>query len=313
MHRVFTGSRETETTYNGRRGEPDRSSTGVACRWTRHSDVLEARRGLRGCQCPHNHSERTESVGLLYAAVCVGTLHAQTEGTDLAIAGEALEVERDELAEQIALLTSERDTLAGKADQQAAELVEQGQRIAREQQAAEAARVDLAKARLKLKAHAERHAEQGAELERLRQTLEAEHSARVAAEQQAAVLEARLEASAADARRAAERAERAEQAASLSATALENARVAAAEAQENGARLAGQVDSLQASQRAAEQVATQSASALEAARAAVADARENGARLAGQVESLQEMQKTQAAEMARLRTQLAAGISKPKS
>lgn len=238
-------------------------------------------------------------------------VHAQAEAADLAAAGELLEGERDELAELVASLTSERDTLAGKAEQQAADLVEQAQRIEREQQAAEAARVDLATARLKIEAHAERHAEQGIELERLRQALEVELKARVTAEQQAAVLDARLEAAAEDARRATERADRAEQLAAQTAAALENARVAASEAQENSARLGGQLESLHALQRSAEQVAAQSAAALEAARGAAADARENGARLAGQVESLQAMQKGQAEEIERLRVLLAGKSTAP--
>ena len=40
---------------------------------------------------------------------------AQAEAAELGAAGEALEAERDELAEQVAVLTTERDTLAGKA------------------------------------------------------------------------------------------------------------------------------------------------------------------------------------------------------
>ena len=49
---------------------------------------------------------------------------AQAEAAELGAAGEALEAERDELAEQVAVLTTERDTLAGKAAQQAADLAE---------------------------------------------------------------------------------------------------------------------------------------------------------------------------------------------
>ena len=77
-------------------------------------------------------------------------VQAQAEAVELAAAGETLETERDELATQVAALTTERDTLAGKAEQQAADLADQAQRIQREQQAAEAARVELATARLKI-------------------------------------------------------------------------------------------------------------------------------------------------------------------
>ena len=56
-------------------------------------------------------------------------VQTQSEAADLAAAGEALEAERDALLEQVAALTTERDTLAGKAQQQAVDLAE-AQRIA---------------------------------------------------------------------------------------------------------------------------------------------------------------------------------------
>lgn len=120
-------------------------------------------------------------------------VQVQTEAAELAVSGEATEAERDALVEQVTALTTERDTLAGRAAQQAADLAEQARRIEREQQAAEAARVELATARLKIEAQAEARADQGAEIERLRAALEAESQGRIAAEQQAAVLAARLE------------------------------------------------------------------------------------------------------------------------
>ena len=121
-------------------------------------------------------------------------VQAQTEAADLAQAGEVLEAEREALTEQVAVLTRERDTLAGKAAQQVADLDAQAQRIEREQSAAEAARVELATARLRIEGDAERRAEQTQEIERLRAALEAESKARVAGEQSAAVLTAKLEA-----------------------------------------------------------------------------------------------------------------------
>jgi chromosome segregation ATPase len=89
-------------------------------------------------------------------------VQAQAEAAELAAAGEVLEGERDELAEQVAVLTTERDTLAGKAAQQAADLAEAQQRIEREQQAAESARLEVATARHKIEAQAERVSEQAA-------------------------------------------------------------------------------------------------------------------------------------------------------
>jgi len=120
-------------------------------------------------------------------------VQSQAEAAELANAGESLETERDELLEQVAELTTDRDTLAGKAEQQAADIKAQAERIEREQQAAEAARVDLAKAQLKIESSTERLGEQAAEIERLRVALDSESKARIASEQQAAVLSAKLE------------------------------------------------------------------------------------------------------------------------
>ena len=164
-------------------------------------------------------------------------VQAQAEAAELAAAGEALETERDALAEQVAALTRERDTLTGKATQQAADLAEAQQRIGREQQAAEAARVEVATARLKIEAQAERGSAQTAEIERLRAALAEAQQGRIAAEQQAAVLTARLEMCAATAQEARQaQAER------------DDARKQAAEAREQAARLAGQLEALQGRQ-----------------------------------------------------------------
>ncbi|MDD1608943.1 MAG: DNA-binding protein, partial [Methylococcaceae bacterium] len=121
-------------------------------------------------------------------------VQVQTEAAELATIGEDLEAERDELIEQVAALTTERDTLSGKAEQQAADIKTQAERIEREQQAAEAARVELARAQLKIEASAEKLADQAAEVQRLRTTLDTETQSRIIAEQQAAVLTAKLEA-----------------------------------------------------------------------------------------------------------------------
>jgi DNA repair exonuclease SbcCD ATPase subunit len=121
-------------------------------------------------------------------------VQVQTEAAELANIGEDLEAERDELIEQVAVLTTERDTLAGKSEQQAADIKTQTERIEREQQAAEAARVELARAQLKIEASTEKLADQAAEVQRLRAALETETKSRIAAEQQAAVFTAKLEA-----------------------------------------------------------------------------------------------------------------------
>lgn len=180
-------------------------------------------------------------------------VEVQTEATDLALTGESLEDERDSLIAQMAVLTTERDTLAGKAAQQAADLVELTGRVEREQQAAEAARVELATARLRAEGLTERHAAQGKEVEQLRAAVEDERKGRIAAEQAAAVLAARLEASAELVVRAETRAELAERQADQVTQDVrkahaerEDARNLASQAREQGARLSGQVDVLQA-------------------------------------------------------------------
>jgi len=188
-------------------------------------------------------------------------VEVQAEAADLAFAGEALEDERDALQAQIAALTTERDTLAGKAAQQAADLSDLVGRVEREQQAAEAARVELAKASLRAEGLNERYAAQTNELEQLRTAIDTERRARIAAEQSAAVLEARLEASADLAARSEARAMAAERLAEQAAQEMrkvqaerEDARNSAAEAREQGARLSGQVELLQAEARRREAV-----------------------------------------------------------
>lgn len=113
---------------------------------------------------------------------------------ELSLSGERLEVELEEVSEQVLALTSERDTLAGKFDQQAADLTEALRRIEREQQAAEAARVELATAKLRVESQAERQVEQATEIGRLRDELKLAEAGRIAAEQKAAVLAAKLDA-----------------------------------------------------------------------------------------------------------------------
>ena len=188
-------------------------------------------------------------------------VEVQAEAADLAFAGEALEDERDALQAQIAALTTERDTLAGKAAQQAADLSDLVDRVEREQQAAEAARVELAKASLRAEGLNERYAAQTNELEQLRTAIDTERRARIAAEQSAAVLGARLEASADLAARSEARAVVAERQAEQAAQEMrkvqaerEDARNSAAEAREQGARLSGQVELLQAEARRREAV-----------------------------------------------------------
>lgn len=160
---------------------------------------------------------------------------ARAEADELAEAGEKLEAERDGLARQVAELTRERDTLAGIAQQRAADLEEAQKRIEGERQAAEAARVEVATARVKIEQLAERLKEQAAEIQRLRDALAEAQQGRTTAEQRAAVLEARLEAAEARASRAEARIEQLEK--------------EAAEAREQAARLTAKLEALEGDRR----------------------------------------------------------------
>ncbi len=224
-------------------------------------------------------------------------VEVQAEAAQLSAVGEALELERDALLEQVATLTTERDTIAGRAAQQAADLAEQAQRIEREQQAAEAARVELAKSQLKVEAQAERLVEQASEVERLKATLDTAQAGRIAAEQAAAVLNAKLEASSGqlrqqreEAQRAAERqAEQGKEVERLRAV-LETEQTGRIAAEQQAAVLnakleasAGQLRQQQEeAQRATERLAQAQVERDEARRVA-AEAREQSAKLAGQL------------------------------
>lgn len=199
------------------------------------------------------------------------------EAADLAGAGESLEAERDMLAEQVVALTSERDTLAGKASQQAVDLVEQAQRIEREQKAAEAARVELAKAQLKAEAQSEAVVAQAAEIERLRVTLETQSNARIQSEQQTAVLAAKLEAMSDRATKAEARIELIEQQARQVAE-VASVELATAQALVNQAtkELSNARMQIQAQQGALDTAVREIAAAKNAATEARADAKKAG-------------------------------------
>lgn len=212
------------------------------------------------------------------AAVEIRLVAALTEGKELAAAGEAVEAERDVLIEQIAALTSERDTLVGKAAQQAAELANQAQRIEREQQAAEAARVELAKYQLKTEAQAEKVQAQALEVERTRTELEGERTARIASEKQAAVLAAQFAAMTERATKAEARTELLEQQAQQSVQELNNTRNQIHEQQRaldvNARELANTQEAVKGARVEAKQ-AVEEAAELRGAKAATVAPRKN--------------------------------------
>ena len=119
-------------------------------------------------------------------------VRALADAAELSSTGEALENERDALLEQVGGLTTERDQAAATAAERALEIERNVQTIQREQQAAESARVDLAKAQLKIEAGVERAQELTSEVQRLRTALEAAQVGRQVAEQAAAVSAAQL-------------------------------------------------------------------------------------------------------------------------
>ncbi|MDW3688363.1 DNA-binding protein [Cupriavidus sp. CV2] len=101
--------------------------------------------------------------------------------------GEALEAERDALAEQLLQITTERDTLAGKAAGQSAEIERLTQDAERERDATAVGRRMLAQAELRLEAVPRLEEE----LVQLRAQLVAEQTVRTEADKMAAVAEAR--------------------------------------------------------------------------------------------------------------------------
>jgi chromosome segregation ATPase len=119
-------------------------------------------------------------------------VQAQAEAAQLAGIGEELEEKLDGLSDLVVTLTTERDGATATANERALEIERQVQTIQREQQAAESARVELAKAQLKIEAGVERVGELNSDIKGLRSALEAAQKGRQAAEQAAAVSAAQL-------------------------------------------------------------------------------------------------------------------------
>lgn len=125
------------------------------------------------------------------AAEAEGALaQAMNEMAVLASTGEALEAERDTLAQELQQVATERDKLAGKAAEQAAEIDRLNAESERERTELATVRRALAQVELRLEAlpHLER------ELSELRAQLAAEQATRVASDRAAAVAEAQRDA-----------------------------------------------------------------------------------------------------------------------
>ena len=114
---------------------------------------------------------------------------ARQATADLATENERQTKEIEDLTGQMAALAEQKAAADGRAAQLAAELAAAREEAGRERRAAEEARVEVAKAALRLEAMPRLEAD----LTLAREALEAERLARVAAEQSAAVALARLE------------------------------------------------------------------------------------------------------------------------
>ena len=129
---------------------------------------------------------------------------AQQAEADLAAENERQAAAIEDLGAQLDQLAAEKATAEGRAEQLAADLAGSKEDAARERQAAEAARTELAKAVLRLEAMPRLEADLAA----IRAELATERQARIDAEQQAAVLAAQkadLEGRLVDAKKEAER------------------------------------------------------------------------------------------------------------
>ena len=114
---------------------------------------------------------------------------AQQASADLIAESERQAATIESQAEALDLAHGEKAELQGKLGQMESDLATARDEAARERQAAEAARTELAKAQLRLEALPRIEAE----ADRLRQELDAERQARTAAEQKAAVLTSKVE------------------------------------------------------------------------------------------------------------------------
>ena len=136
------------------------------------------------------HQEIARAVAEVRAETGDRLVQVQAEASELAAVGEALEVERDDLFEQVRMLTSERDVLAGKAAEQAEEMVRLGKDVERERRVAEEARMAAMQARLSIEGQEKILSELRVEIERVRVDLLQEREARIEAQRNHASLDA---------------------------------------------------------------------------------------------------------------------------
>ena len=114
---------------------------------------------------------------------------------ELAIAGELLETERDDLKQRVVELTTERDGIAGKSKHQDTEIALLSERLERAVEAVQKGEIEVATGTVKLTDLQQRDAAQREEILTKAKAFEAENRARTDAEQLVAVLNAKHESS----------------------------------------------------------------------------------------------------------------------
>lgn len=126
---------------------------------------------------------------------------AQSENSELAIAGEALEQEREDLQEQLRELTAQYNNLLGKSEEQANVLARVCINLERERKEADLNRVESAQQKIKIDSLTEKLDEKSAVFDQLTTTrsgdierFNAETQAKSVAEKSVAVMEAKLNA-----------------------------------------------------------------------------------------------------------------------
>ena len=119
-------------------------------------------------------------------------VQVQKESADLAAAGEAVEAERDGLAELVQELTAANNTLIGKSGEQANEITRLSGELERERAAGDQKTTELAQARNRIQSLDEILVEKSAAIEKATAIGTTETKGRIEAERNAAVLQAQL-------------------------------------------------------------------------------------------------------------------------
>lgn len=136
--------------------------------------------------------ELTSYAGALRAEVESKLVETEAELAVLIRDGELLERERDELTRLLQEMTTDRDTILGRATQQATDMALLSDRLAREQSALGDVQVQLASERLRLVDLQKRDVDQLTEIRRQADLAEVEAKARIEADQLVAVLQTKL-------------------------------------------------------------------------------------------------------------------------